>query len=102
MTEKEVANQLIIQLLRAGSGPELSFSPIVAFGENSANPHSTPSDRRLKEGDLLLVDWGASYEGYLSDITRAFTFGEVDPELLKIGEIVLRQPGGSGCRACWD
>ena len=101
MTEKEVANQLIIQLLRAGSSPELPFSPIVAFGENSANPHSTPSDRRLKGGDLLLVDWGASFEGYLSDITRTFTFGEVDPELLKIGEIVLRanQAGRAAGRA---
>ena len=90
MTEKEVANQLIIQLLQAGSGPELPFAPIVAFGENSANPHSVPTDRALQPGDLVLVDWGASCEGYLSDITRTFTFGTVDPELLKIGEIVLQ------------
>jgi Xaa-Pro dipeptidase len=38
----------------------------------------------------MLVDWGASCEGYLSDITRTFTFGTVDPELLKVGEIVLQ------------
>jgi Xaa-Pro dipeptidase len=90
LTEKEVANQLIIQLLQAGSDPELPFSPIVAFGENSANPHSIPTDRALRSGDLVLVDWGASCEGYLSDITRTFTFGAVDPELLKVGEIVLQ------------
>jgi Xaa-Pro dipeptidase len=90
ITEKEVANQLIIQLLQAGSGPELPFAPIVAFGENSANPHSVPTDRALLPGDLVLVDWGASCEGYLSDITRTFTFGTVDPELLKVGEIVLQ------------
>ncbi|NLN70460.1 MAG: aminopeptidase P family protein [Chloroflexi bacterium] len=90
MTEVEVANQLMIQLLRAGSDPSLPFAPIVAFGENTADPHSVPSGRRLKPGDLLLVDWGASYQGYFSDITRTFTLGEVDPELQKIGEIVLR------------
>jgi Xaa-Pro dipeptidase len=90
MTEKEVANQLIIQLLSAGSDPGLPFSPIVSFGENTANPHSVPTNRALKPGDLLLVDWGASCDGYLSDITRTFTFGEVDPELHQIGEIVLR------------
>ena len=89
MTEKEIANQLIIQLLEAGSDPELPFPPIVAIGENSANPHAVPTDRRLRPGDLLLVDWGAACEGYYSDITRTFTFGEVDPELVRIGEIVL-------------
>lgn len=90
MTEKAVANELIIQLLRAGSDPGLPFSPIVAFGENTANPHAVPTDRALKPGDVLLVDWGAGCEGYLSDITRTFTFGDVDPELRQVGEIVLR------------
>jgi Xaa-Pro dipeptidase len=89
-TEKAAANQLIIQLLNAGSDPELPFSPIVAFGENSANPHSVPSERALQPEDLVLVDWGASCDGYLSDITRTFTFGTVDTELRQIGEVVLR------------
>ncbi len=89
MTEKAIANELVIQLLRAGSDPTLPFTPIVAIGENSANPHAQPTERALKPGDLLLVDWGASYEGYFSDITRTFTYGEVDPELVKIGNIVL-------------
>ncbi len=90
MTEKQIANALIINLLKAGSDPELPFAPIVAMGENSANPHALPTDRALRKGDLLLVDWGAGYEGYFSDITRTFTFGKVDPELIKIGEIVLK------------
>ena len=89
MTEKEIANRLMIHLLEAGSDPELPFPPIVAIGENSANPHAVPTDRRLLPGDLLLVDWGATSEGYFSDITRTFTFGEVDPELARIGDIVL-------------
>jgi Xaa-Pro dipeptidase len=105
ITEKEIANKLLIQLLKEGSDPEIPFAPIVAIGENSANPHAVPTDRALKPGDLLLIDWGASYEGYLSDITRTFTFGDVDPELLKIGEIVLeanqagRQAGKAGLDA---
>lgn len=89
MTEREISNELIIQLLRSGSDPELPFPPIVAIGENSANPHAVPTDRALQPGDILLIDWGASYEGYLSDITRTFTFGEVDPEMLEVGKIVL-------------
>lgn len=90
MTEKMIANELIVQLLRAGSDPLLPFPPIVAIGENSANPHATPSDRALQPEDLLLIDWGAGYKGYCSDITRTFSFGNVGPELLKIGEIVLQ------------
>lgn len=89
MTEKAIANELVIQLLRAGSDSEIPFPPIVAIGENSANPHAVPTERALRPGDLLLVDWGASCEGYLSDITRTFTFGDVAPELVRIGEVVL-------------
>ncbi len=88
MSEREIANELVVQLLRKGSTPTLPFQPIVALGENSANPHAVPTDRKLTDGDLLLIDWGASYQDYFSDITRTFTFGAVDPELLKIGEIV--------------
>lgn len=88
MTEKAIANELIIQLLRAGSDSDMPFQPIVATGPNSANPHAVPTDRKLQPGDLLLVDWGAGFEGYFSDITRTFTFGEVDPELVKIGAVV--------------
>jgi Xaa-Pro dipeptidase len=89
MSEKQIANELIIQLLRSGSDDTLPFSPIVSIGENSANPHAVPTDKALHQGELLLVDWGASYQGYFSDITRTFTFGEVSPELRKIGEIVF-------------
>lgn len=105
MTEKAIANELVIQLLREGSDPELPFQPIVATGPNSASPHAVPTDRALQPGDLLLVDWGAAFEGYFSDITRTFTFGEVDPELVKIGEVVQaanaagRQAGRPGLDA---
>lgn len=88
ITELEAAAELIQNMLRLGSGGELPFQPIVAFGENSANPHAVPTDRPLKDGDLALFDWGANYQGYFSDLTRTFTFGDVDPELRKIGQLV--------------
>jgi Xaa-Pro dipeptidase len=105
LSEKAIANELVVQLLRGGSDPSLPFHPIVALGENSANPHATPTERALSPGDVLLVDWGASFAGYFSDITRTFTFGEVDPELLEIGRVVLaanragRQAGRPGLDA---
>ena len=88
VTEQEIASQLTLQLLRSGSDPEFPFSPIVSGGPNSANPHATPSKRALEEGDLLVIDWGASYNGYISDLTRTFAIGAVDAELEKIADIV--------------
>ena len=89
MTEQELAAELTIQLLRAGSEPELPFSPIVASGPNSALPHATASGRQLESGDLLLIDWGARVEGYCSDLTRVFAVGDIDPELERIHALVL-------------
>lgn len=88
MTEREIAAELTIQMLRFGSDPEMPFAPIVASGPNSANPHALPSDRKVQSGDLLLFDWGAYYQGYCSDLTRTFAVGEIDPELKKIYETV--------------
>jgi Xaa-Pro dipeptidase len=90
VTEKEIAAELTIQLLRGGSDPELPFAPIVASGANSANPHATPSDRRLKAGDLVVIDWGARSNGYCSDLTRTFAIGDLEPELRTIYEIVRK------------
>ncbi len=88
MTEKEVSSELVTQLLRHGSEPELPFAPIISGGPNAANPHASPSDRRLQAGDLLVVDWGAAYDGYISDLTRTFAVGEVDDEYRRIHQIV--------------
>ena len=88
MTEKELSSELVVQLLRHGSEPEMPFAPIVSGGPNAANPHASPSERKLQAGDLLVVDWGASYAGYISDLTRTFAVGEVDEEYKKIHKIV--------------
>jgi len=88
MTEKELSSELVVQLLKQGSEPEMPFAPIVSGGPNAANPHASPSERKLQVGDLLVVDWGATYDGYISDLTRTFAVGEVDDEYKKIHEIV--------------
>ena len=88
MTEKELASELVVQLLRQGSEPEMPFAPIISGGPNAANPHASPSERKLQVGDLLVVDWGATYDGYISDLTRTFAVREVDDEYKKIHEIV--------------
>lgn len=88
LTERQIAAELTQQLLRAGSDPEFPFSPIVSGGPNSANPHASPSERPLAVGDLLVIDWGAYYNGYCSDLTRTFAISEVDSEFNRIAEIV--------------
>jgi Xaa-Pro dipeptidase len=88
MTEQEIAAELILQLLRAGTHAEIPFTPIVSGGPNSANPHAFPSTRKITPGDFLVIDWGASFEGYISDLTRTFAIGKIDPELMKIYETV--------------
>lgn len=88
MTEKELSAELVMQLFKHGSEPEMPFSPIVSSGPNSANPHASPSERTLQAGDLLVVDWGAAHGGYISDLTRTFAVGEVDAEYAKIHKIV--------------
>jgi Xaa-Pro dipeptidase len=88
MTERALAAELVMQLLRHGSDPEIPFAPIVSAGPNAANPHASPSERKLRAGDLLVVDWGAAYEGYISDLTRTFAVGEVEEEYRKIHRIV--------------
>lgn len=76
VSEREISGRLIANLLAEGSGGELPFQPIIAFGANSANPHAVPTDYRAKEGDLILFDWGANNNGYFSDLTRTFALGE--------------------------
>jgi Xaa-Pro dipeptidase len=88
MVEREIAAELTLQLLRHGSDPEIPFSPIVSGGPNGANPHASPTERKLQAGDLLVIDWGATSEGYVSDLTRTFAVGKVDAESEKIHKIV--------------
>ncbi len=88
VTEKEIGSRLIAQMLNEGSGGELPFQPIIAFGANSANPHAVPTDYAAREGDLILFDWGANNEGYFSDMTRTFVLGEPDETVRRMYQTV--------------
>jgi Xaa-Pro aminopeptidase len=69
----------------------LSFETIVASGENSAKPHHHPGPRRIEHGDPVVVDFGAAFEGYRSDMTRTFVVGaEPTGELAEIFSVVAR------------
>jgi Xaa-Pro dipeptidase len=87
-TELEVAADLQIAMLREGGQGE-AFSTIVVAGPNSASPHARPSGRPLAEGDLVTVDWGTTYQGYRSDITRTFVLRSPTPEIERIYDAVL-------------
>lgn len=89
MSELEVANVLLQAVLEAGSLGELPFQPIVSTGPNGANPHATPSSRPLADGDLLVIDFGANFEGYFSDITRTFAVGSFSEEQKRVCDTVL-------------
>jgi Xaa-Pro aminopeptidase len=67
--------------MRALGAEDPSFPTIVASGPNAAKPHHAPSDRRIREGDSLILDFGALFEGYHSDMTRTALLGDVDPWL---------------------
>lgn len=87
MTEQEVAAALMAHLLKGGTGG-MPFEPLVQGGPNSASPHASTGSRPLETGDILLIDFGAAVGGYYSDITRTFAIGDLDPELVKVHEIV--------------
>jgi Xaa-Pro aminopeptidase len=77
-TEKEVAWE-IEGLVREGGAEGVSFPPIVASGPNGALPHAVPTDRRLREGEPIILDMGARVDGYCSDMTRTIFIGEPSP-----------------------
>lgn len=75
IAEVEVACEYNSKIVLKGAFKP-AFETIVAFGEDSSNPHSTPSSRRLRRGDIMLIDAGADYLNYKSDLTRTMVFGE--------------------------
>jgi Xaa-Pro aminopeptidase len=61
-------------------GDGLAFPTIVATGSRASMPHAAPTDRRVRAGDVLLMDFGAAVDGYLSDVTRTIVVGEPSAE----------------------
>jgi Xaa-Pro dipeptidase len=88
ITEKEIANELKIEMLRLGTD-ELPKEPVVSAGSRSAFPHTKTSGRPVNTGDALMIDTGARYQGYCSDITRTFFVGTPPREFVEIYELEL-------------
>ena len=88
MTEKEVRARLDYEMLCLGSERN-AFPTIAAAGTNGSLPHAIPSDHVIENGELLTLDFGAVWGGYLCDMTRTIGFGKIDGELRNIYQYVL-------------
>ena len=87
MTEKQIARR-IQDFYRDNSQGE-AFDTIVASGENSSKPHSMPTDRKIKQNDIITIDMGCKINGYCSDMTRTIFVGEPSKEQKRIYNVVL-------------
>ncbi|PKG25693.1 M24 family metallopeptidase [Niallia nealsonii] len=106
-TELEVSNELEFFMRKAGATSS-SFDTIVASGKRSALPHGVATNKVIEDGDFVTLDYGAYYNGYVSDITRTIAVGNPDEKLKEIYEIVLQaqlkgmngiKPGLTGIQA---
>ena len=89
-TEKEIERALV-QALFAEGADDLAFAPIVAAGDNSAMPHARArADHAVRDGDALLIDFGARRDGFCADVTRTFFVGHATDEARDVYDTVLR------------
>jgi Xaa-Pro aminopeptidase len=107
MQERQVAHE-IVRFMQEKGAEGVAFEPHVASGPNAALPHATPSERKLALGEPVIIDMGARFDGYCSDMTRTICLGEPGPEAQAIYDAVLTaqqvcerglQPGHNGREA---
>lgn len=89
VSEEELALEFEIFCRKQGASG-LSFDSIIAFGENSAYPHHRAGQARLQKDQIVLIDVGAIVDQYHGDMTRIVYFGQPDPRLVKMEQIVRR------------
>jgi Xaa-Pro aminopeptidase len=88
VSERDMAIELEYAMRQEGAtGP--SFETIVASGPRGALPHGVASDRRIAEGDVVVVDWGCVFEGYCSDQTISVMVGDVGDEARRVYDVVF-------------
>lgn len=88
-TEKDLADDLEHGL--RGEGAECSsFPPIIAAGPRAALPHARPTTNAIGKAGFVLVDWGATFQGYKSDLTRVLVTGKISPKLERLYGVVLQ------------
>jgi Xaa-Pro aminopeptidase len=86
-TENHLAGLLVFELRSRGAS-DSSFPCIVAAGANSSLPHYRPGETLVQRDQPLLIDWGALYKGYCSDLTRTLMVGRVSPKVKQIYKVV--------------
>lgn len=86
----EVEISAYIEYIMKKNGCQISFDSIVAFGEHTASPHAHPSQIKLKSGDFITMDIGASFDGYCSDMTRTVGYGQLSTKQVEIYNCVLK------------
>lgn len=89
LTEKEIALEIYRQGIILGADG-LSFSTIAVSGINSSMPHGVPSDKEIKKGELLTLDFGYLLDGYCSDMTRTVAIGKVGEQEKQVYNTVLK------------
>lgn len=89
MTEKEIALELEHYMLTHGADG-ISFDTICISGEKTSMPHGVPSDKKVKKGEFITMDYGCTYKGYHSDMTRTIALGYASDEMKHIYDIVLK------------
>lgn len=87
-TERGLALELNRLMFEKGA-EDLSFETIVLSGTNTSMPHGVPSDKVIENGEFVLMDFGAVWNGYHSDMTRTVCVGEPSDEMRKVYDIVL-------------
>lgn len=85
--EIDIVSEIKYLLIKNGARKE-SFDPIVASGVNSSYPHHKPKNKEIKNGEVVVIDFGADYNGYKSDLTKTFFCGKVDDEIKRIYGVV--------------
>lgn len=88
MTEKEVADKLD-EYMFANGATGLAFDTIVGSGVNSSQIHSIPTDRKIEENDIVLLDFGYVVDGYCSDMSRTIFIGNISDKQREIYNLVL-------------
>jgi Xaa-Pro aminopeptidase len=89
VTEREVAWKLE-KAMRERGAENIAFDVIVGAGPNGALPHHRADDTVIKAGEAVVIDMGATYEGYCSDLTRTIVLGEPDETFRRVYETVLQ------------
>jgi Xaa-Pro aminopeptidase len=88
LTELDVSNELEFFMRKQGATSS-SFDIIVASGVRSALPHGVATDKVIEKGDFVTLDFGALYNGYISDITRTIAVGQPSDKLVEMYNVVL-------------